>query len=120
MRAVIICGGAIADYSCIKEQIREVDMSICADRGYDHAVNMGLGIGIAVGDFDSISIVPTHIQTIQYPTHKDQTDSEIAIGYARELGYKDFLLIAATGTRLDYTQANILLLDGCSDRGQMP
>ena len=118
MRAVIICGGTIKNYRYIKGQIKDNDTIICADSGYDHAVNMGLGISIVVGDFDSINTIPTDIQTIQYPARKDQTDSEIAMDYARKMGFKDFLLIAATGTRLDHALTNILLLKDCLGRGE--
>ena len=118
MRAVIICGGTITDYRYIKAQIKDGDLIICADSGYDHAVNMGIKASIVVGDFDSISTIPADIQTIQYPARKDQTDSEIAVEYARKMGVKDFLLIAATGTRLDHTLTNILLLKDCLAHGE--
>ena len=118
MRAVIICGGTITDYIYIKKQIKDGDVIICADSGYDHAVKMELDISVVVGDFDSISSIPADIQTIQYPVRKDQTDSEIAMDYARKIGFNDFLLIAATGTRLDHTLSNILLLKGCLERGE--
>jgi len=110
LRAVIISGGAITDYDFIKSQIVPGDTIICADSGYNHAVKMNLPISAVVGDFDSIGQVPQNIECIQHPTRKDQTDTEIAIDYARERGFKDFLLLATTGNRLDHTLTNILML----------
>ena len=118
MRAVIICGGTITDYSYIKKQIEDGDMIICADSGYNHAVKMRLNASVVVGDFDSIGKIPTDIKTIQYPARKNQTDTEIALEHSRKMGFKNFLLVAATGSRLDHTLTNILLLKDCLDRGE--
>ena len=121
MRAVIITGGKIADYNYIKAQIRTDDTIICADSGYDHAIKMGVKADIVIGDFDSIdsiSAIPQDTAIIRHPSRKDQTDTEIAIDYAREHGFKDFLLLAATGGRMDHSLTNILLLKGFLERGE--
>lgn len=118
MRAVIICGGTIRDYGYIREQIRDDDTVICADSGYNHAVKLGLTPSLLVGDFDSIGGLPAGVKTVSYPARKDLTDTEIALGHAREMGFTDFLLIAAIGSRLDHTLANIQLLQDCLERGE--
>ena len=118
MRAVIITGGRITDYAYIKSQIRNTDTIICADSGYNHAIKMGVRPSIVLGDFDSISHIPTDIKILQYPSKKDETDTEIAIDYARENGFTDFLLLAATGTRIDHSLTNILLLKNFVERGE--
>lgn len=118
MRAVIICGGTITDYIYIRSQIKEGDFIICADGGYDHAVKMDIKADLVVGDFDSIACLPNDAACIRYPEKKDLTDTEIALEQAREKGYSDFLLIAATGSRMDHTLANILMLKDCLDRGE--
>lgn len=110
MRAVIVSGGNITNYDYIKKQINEKDTIICADSGYNHIVNMNLKADLLVGDFDSIGKLPLNIKTIKYPTEKDKTDTELAIDYAREMGFKEFLIIACTGTRMDHTLTNIFLL----------
>lgn len=110
MRVVIITGGKITDYEYIKKQIRDDDTIICADSGYDHAIKMNLSIDLLVGDFDSISSIPEDIKKIEYPEKKDFTDTELAIYHARKLGFKDFLIIAGTGNRMDHTLTNIFIL----------
>jgi len=118
MKAVIICGGAISDYGFIKTQINADDTIICADSGYDHAVKMCLVPDIIVGDFDSIKKAPGDVPCLRYPSHKDLTDTEIAINYARDNNFTDFLLIAAIGSRMDHSLTNILLLKNFAERGE--
>lgn len=118
MRATIICGGTIKDYSYIKQQIRDDDIIICADSGYDHAVKMKLKVDLLVGDFDSITNIPEDVENIQYPTRKDQTDVEIALDHARKMKFNEFLLLGATGSRIDHTLTNIMILKDCMSRGE--
>ena len=117
MRAVIISGGAVSDYDYIKAQIRPGDVIICADSGYNHAVEMGIRPSIVLGDFDSAGYVPDDVPCLSYPSRKDLTDSELAIEYAWEQGFRDFLLLAATGKRLDHGLTNILMLKTIMERG---
>lgn len=113
MRAVIISGGAIKDYDYIKAQINEEDTIICADSGYDHAVRMGVKADIVVGDFDSAVLIPKDAEVIKYPAKKDCTDTEIAMEHARRMGFDDFLIVAGTGSRMDHTLTNILMIKEC-------
>ncbi|MCL2619858.1 MAG: thiamine diphosphokinase [Defluviitaleaceae bacterium] len=113
IRAVIISGGAIADYDFIRSQLRDGDTVICADSGYDHAVKMGVKPQVLVGDFDSIGClddVPSDVVVRSHSPRKDFTDTEIAIEYAREQGFKRFLLVAVLGSRVDHSLTNVLLL----------
>lgn len=110
MRAVIISGGKITNYEYVKAQIKASDMIICADSGYNHAVKMGIAPDIVIGDFDSIGEMPSDVTCLQYPSRKDLTDTEIAMEYARSKGFKEFVILAATGGRLDHSLTNILLL----------
>ncbi|MCL2362686.1 MAG: thiamine diphosphokinase [Defluviitaleaceae bacterium] len=118
MRACIISGGQVTDYAIIKSLIHNDDTIICADSGYNHAVKMGINPDILVGDFDSIGVVPPDVKSLRFPARKDLTDTEIAIEYARDKGFKDFLLLACTGTRMDHCITNVLLLKGFLERGE--
>ena len=90
--------------------------TICADGGYDHAKKQGIVPDILLGDLDSIS-ERADIKTLVFPTEKNETDSEIALLYAIEKGYKDIVLTGVTGTRLDHTLNNIFLLKTASELG---
>ena len=106
------------DYAYIKSLFCDEDYVICADSGYDHAMKMGISVDLAVGDFDSAKHMPPKEIMRVFPERKDFTDTELALGAARELGFCNFMFLAATGTRLDHSLANILLLKSCAERGE--
>jgi thiamine pyrophosphokinase len=118
MRATIISGGKISNYEFIKSQIKKCDTIICADSGYNHAVKMGLVPSVAVGDFDSVGTIPEDVTCVRFPARKNLTDTEIAIEYAREKGFGEFLILAGTGSRIDHSLTNILLLKTILARGE--
>lgn len=109
-KAVIICSGGIRDYEYIKTFIEEGDFVICADGGVSHAKKMGIVPNLTVGDFDSYTGELTG-EVRRFKPEKDYTDSDIAVNAALEKGYKKILLLAASGTRLDHTLANLGLLE---------
>ena len=109
MRAVIIGNGDIKNYGYIKSLIKADDYIICADGGLRHLGELGINADIAMGDFDSGQAVKG-IKVITYPVDKDLTDGEIAVNYAIGNGYSEILMIAMTGSRLDHTLTNMMLL----------
>ena len=110
MRAVILTGGSMHDYSYIKQFLSPDDFIIAADSGYRHAEALGVCPHLLAGDFDSLQMIPRDIETHRVPPEKDFTDTELAIDLARGRGYKHFLLLGAIGTRMDHTLTNILQL----------
>ena len=108
MRAIIICGGDVGEY--IKSHIREDDFIICADSGYDRALEFGITPDVVLGDMDSVKSQKYPEDTIIFPARKDFTDSELAVIYAIENGYVEALLFGMIGTRMDHSLANFTLL----------
>lgn len=115
MRAVIIGNGFIGNYQHIKAKINKDDFIICADGGYNHAVKMGIVPNVLLGDFDSARNFENVSDRIEYPVRKDFTDGEIAVMYAVNHGYDDILMIGMTGSRLDHSLADIMLLTKCKN-----
>lgn len=113
MRAVIIGNGTVRDYDKIKSYIKSDDFVICADGGYCHALNMGIRPRAVIGDFDSTSEAEIDAELIRYPGRKDFTDGELCVDYAIKHGAENILLLAMTGTRLDHTINNIMMLTRC-------
>ena len=115
MRAVVFGGANISDYSFCKEYTKD-SVLVCCDSGMRHAFQMGLIPDIIVGDLDSADMetidffksknVPFRI----YPTHKDETDIELGLDAAMELGATDITIIGGMGSRMDHTMANCHLL----------
>ena len=103
-RCVIIC----ASPEFHLPALRADDYIIACDGGYAHAVESGIRPDLVVGDFDSYggSIDPS-LKVIRVPCEKDDTDTMLAIKLALEDGYRDFMLLGATGGRLDHMLANI-------------
>lgn len=113
-KCYIICGGpetfndvAIDDDSYI----------ICADSGYDKALAAGVTPQLVIGDFDSIEAVPVGVKVIKAPTHKDDTDTMLAIKTAISEGYRDITLLSAFSGRMDHSIANLSALCYMSEQG---
>lgn len=74
-----------------------------------------LPLSCALGDFDSVSVEDKQIiqekalafQT--YSSHKDFSDSELAIEYLINLGYHSIYVYGGLGGRVDHQHVNLLL-----------
>lgn len=104
----IICGGP---EPCKTVKIPHEAFVICADSGYDKALDAGITPNFILGDFDSLkSDLPDNIEIMRSPTHKDDTDTMLAVRTALERGYDSIVLVGACTGRTDHTIANIATL----------
>ena len=92
------------------------DFLIGVDRGNLTLINQGLKPNIAVGDFDSVSadelarISVSADRVIKLPTHKDDTDLEVALTMAiREIPESEIQIWGSLGGRLDHMMTNFYL-----------
>jgi len=114
-RAVIFANADIEDYSFCSQYIKD-SIIISCDGGMRHTMKLGLTPDYIVGDFDSVSTEildyykKQNIELKQVPCRKDETDMELGISHAIELGVDDITLIGGIGSRLDHTLANIFQL----------
>lgn len=114
MRALIIGNGQEIDKGTI-ESI-SYDYVICADGGLEKAKKYGIRPDIIIGDFDSVNSTllkeyQDKIPIEKFPADKDYTDMELALEFAISKGYKDIVLTGASGSRLDHTMANVMLME---------
>ena len=115
-RIIIFANGELPNIEKVRSMLRDDDYVICADGGTRHASSLGLKPALVIGDMDSTD--STYLQKLQtkgvpvelFPRDKNETDLELAITRAVELGPKEILIVAALGGRLDQTIANISLL----------
>lgn len=115
MRAIIISGG---NFSIdILEKIKnDKDIIVCADGGARHLYKSNIVPNIIVGDLDSLDeryidyYEKLNVEFYKYSSEKDYTDTELAVEYAIKEGRTDIVLLGSTGTRIDHTLANIMLL----------
>ena len=115
MRCLIITGGTIQSEFAIKYiKERAWNYVVCADAGMRFCHSAGILPDLILGDFDSVDeesyeyfqkVCPERME--RFPTHKDETDTELAIETA---------MIGATGTRLDHVMGNIQMLKLALDR----
>jgi len=91
------------------------DLIIAADGGMTHCRALGIKPSIVIGDLDSLdpdylkSLQTSGTEIISYPINKDQTDLELALHKAFDLGSDEILVLGALGARWDMTIANLLL-----------
>lgn len=113
-KALIVSGGN-ANISVVKNNL-ECDFIIAVDSGSKSLVGYGIVPDVIIGDLDSLGIQLSEeyqkkgIEIIRAKCEKDETDTELAVIYAIEKGFKEVILLGATGSRLDHTFGNILLL----------
>ncbi len=110
----VIIGGGICSAELLKSNIAPNDYIICADSGYDYAIDAGIYPDLLIGDFDSIKALPKCDNTITLPVEKDVTDSVAAFDEGVKLGYTSFVLFGGTGGRFEHTFANISLMADAS------
>lgn len=118
VRAVILCGSPEVDRGFIKNYLNDGDFIICADSGYNIALSLGIKPDLFVGDFDSyLGDVDTGTEVIKLNTHKDDTDSMHCAEFCVKKGFKEVVLLNASGGRLDHTIANLSVLKYLAENG---
>lgn len=116
-QCLILCASDIGN-TAVPEDFSEGCFVICADGGQRHLSKLHLKPDLIVGDFDSGN-VPENApcEVIRLPAEKDVTDTFFAAEEGIRRGCTDFLLLGATGGRLDHTMANLSLLWHLSEQG---
>lgn len=122
MHIVVFAGGTLRPGSQVDEAIRTADMIIAADSGAATALQYGCTPSIILGDFDSLLSAQVEEATlrgcklVRASSHKDETDTELALREARQRGASSISLLGALGgTRIEHTLANFFLLTDFAD-----
>ncbi len=116
MKTALIFGGA----PCRGEKQPvppEADLVICADAGLRLAAAMGIQPDAAVGDFDTLGMIPTGVAVELFPPEKDDTDMMLAVKYGLAQGCDRFVIYGGLGGRLDHFMANLQMLSFLAERG---
>lgn len=123
LRAVIITNGYIGNPKVYKHFFKENDLIVCADGGYRHCKQLNITPSLVLGDFDSLpqgfidELENNNIPTQQFPIKKDFTDTELAVNHVLMQGADEIVLLGGTGSRIDHSFANIMLLAALAQRG---
>lgn len=118
MKCYIFSSAKIDNY----EWIRAMDFSdafiICADGGIKHTEALGLTADVWLGDGDSLKALEVLAgEIINFPVKKDNTDTDLAVEYAIERGFKDITIIGGLGGRIDHEFSHFCLLKKIVDSG---
>jgi len=124
LKAAIIGSGAVSDYQLIAREIHKCDYIICADGGITHLIKMNISPDVVIGDFDSCdfnSVKDTpaiaNAQIISCNPEKDDTDMQLCIDHALNIGFDNIVLFAALGGRVDHELSNIFHLEYIKSHG---
>ena len=116
MRALIIAASPSNNLTNLPGLAARADLIVAADGGSALALIHGVRPHLVVGDMDSTTreVVETldkkAVERIQFPSHKDETDLELALLETIRRGADDITIVGALGGRLDHTLGNIYLL----------
>ena len=118
MNTCYLIGSAPFDKSCLQTPLSG-DFVICADGGYDHALEYGIQPDLGVGDFDSSSrnVIEIPCEVVRLQPEKDDTDMVSAARLGLQRGYRKFAIYGGFGGRFDHTYANLQLLSFLLDHG---
>ena len=143
MNHILIITGGYLNIGYTQEYIKTLsyDKVFAVDKGLEYADALGLVPELIIGDFDTVDekllnryekqlteadkklaeadnqaaeVDRQSVRIIRHPSHKDQTDTELALYCAKEDNASRVTILGATGSRLDHVLANIgLLLYAC-------
>ena len=115
-KTVIVVTGGDPVPAGVLARLPEDATVVAADSGLDHARDLGLDVGLVVGDLDSVdpatleAAIAAGTVVERHPEAKDSTDLELALDAAERLGATHLVVLGGHGGRLDHLLANALLL----------
>ena len=112
-----IIGGGDCSVELLKLNISSDDYIICADSGYDIAIQANIEPDLVIGDFDSVKSFVQNVEMISLPVEKDVTDCLAAYNEGVKRGFNNFVLLGGTGGRFEHTFANISVMANASIDG---
>lgn len=124
MKTIIVSGGIIQrDFAVAYIKKEKPDYLIAVDRGMQFCYEAGFFPDYVMGDFDSVSQEvfayyqkDARAEIVRFSPEKDDTDTEIAVKKAMELGSTSIVLLGALGGRMDHCFANIHVLKLALDK----
>jgi len=115
-KTALLAGGGDVDAAALVRLLPTAWLTIGVDGGALVLERHGMRPDWVVGDFDSLAAADLErlqaagAQVRRFPPAKDESDMEIALVLARELGASTVAILGATGNRLDHTVTNLAML----------
>lgn len=109
-KAIVILNGNLSNL--IEEYEKRLDNKpfiVSCNGGYINTIKLNLEPDLIIGDLDSINNIDFK-NKLTFPKEKDKSDSELAVDYLIENGFRIIEFWGAIGDRIDHTLFNISLL----------
>jgi len=112
LNIVIVADGTFPEHPIPLGYLRNADKIVCCDGSAESVVNASLIPDAIVGDMDSISnkLSKRFADRIYKDENQETNDLTKAVMWCYEAGYRDLIIVGATGKREDHTIGNISLL----------
>jgi thiamine pyrophosphokinase len=109
---VIVADGIFPQHDIPLGFLKNAKRIICCDGSAQNLILAGMQPDAIVGDMDSLSddLANRFADRIYRDENKDTNDLTKAVTWCSEMGYKDIVIVGATGNREDHTIGNISLL----------
>ncbi|MCX6302417.1 MAG: thiamine diphosphokinase [Bacteroidia bacterium] len=109
---VILADGCFPEHEIPLGCLRNASRIICCDGAAASLIEFGLEPFAIVGDCDSLDpwIIDKYAEKIFEDADQETNDLTKAVRWCYESGYKDIVILGATGKREDHTIGNISLL----------
>ena len=111
-KTVIVADGVFPRHNIPLEYLRNAERIICCDGSVGNLIKAGFIPEAIVGDMDSLdpAIARRFHDRIFRDSDQDTNDLTKTVAWCSERGYKDLVIVGATGKREDHTIGNISLL----------
>ena len=111
-KTVIVADGTFPQHAIPHWYLKNAERIICCDGSAENLINAGYIPDAIVGDMDSLNetLAGRFHDRIFRNAHQETNDLTKAVSWCSERGYKDLVIIGATGKREDHTIGNISLL----------
>lgn len=111
-KTIILADGSYPEHEIPLEYLRSAERIVCCDGSAEKLIDEGIIPEAIVGDIDTLSqrIVRRFPDRIFRITEQETNDLTKAVAWCIEKGYRDLVILGATGKREDHTIGNISLL----------
>ena len=121
MKVAIFANGEMCSESFARTVLSNCDYVVACDGGLKYCHRLYVKPNCIVGDIDSAdkSLLNKYqdVPVSRFPSEKDQTDLELAIAYACDIGATSIIVLGGLGKRFDHQLANAHVLAQALKRG---
>ena len=109
---VIVADGTFPQHEIPLGYLKNAKRIICCDGSAQNLLLTGMQPDAIVGDMDSLNdeLANRFADRIYLDENQDTNDLTKAVSWCSDMGYKDIVIVGATGKREDHTIGNISLL----------